>query len=147
MFFSICKTVLNYTHFNLQSVIISNILWKLLIEAGYPEDKTRVHRFRNRWIILFADNKIVKYTVNKNSSSCKNCVVLIQLIVLESLKENITIFVKYVKSRDNVLLTFCHGTKWLNLNICLCRALINSQLLCQNKFELYLRYWSHIDWK
>ena len=39
--------------------------------------------------------------VNNNSSSCKNCMVLIRLLVLHSMKMNARVYAKYITSRDN----------------------------------------------
>ena len=63
---------------------------------------TWVHRFRNRRIILFCDNQSVNAMVNHTTSKCKNCMVLIRLIVLHSLIHNVRIYCRYVESRKNV---------------------------------------------
>ena len=60
-----------------------------------------ISRFRNKRIILFCDNISVVYMVNNTSSKCKNCMVLIRLLVLTSLIENIRIYAKYVSTKDN----------------------------------------------
>ena len=44
-----------------------------------------VCKFRNRRIIIFCDNESVVQMLNSSSSQCKNCMVLIRLIILESL--------------------------------------------------------------
>ena len=62
-----------------------------------------IHRTANRRIILFCDNKSVVYMVNKTTSSCKNCMVLIRIIVLYSLIHNVRIFAKHVTSKNNLL--------------------------------------------
>ena len=62
-----------------------------------------IHRFSKRRIYLFTDNQSVKHMVNSNSSSCKNCMYLIRLIVLESLRRNVRVFAKYVASKENIL--------------------------------------------
>ena len=41
--------------------------------------------------------------VNNTTSSCKNCMTLLQMLVLNNLKHNRRVFVKYVKSSDNIL--------------------------------------------
>ena len=48
-----------------------------------------IHRFCNRRIILFCDNQTVVHMVNNMSSSCKNCIVLIRKLVLNSLCDNV----------------------------------------------------------
>ena len=50
------------------------------------------HRFRNQRIILFCDNQSVVEMVNNTTSSCRNCMVLIRLLVLESLVQNVRVF-------------------------------------------------------
>ena len=47
-----------------------------------------LHKFKNRTIILFCDNQGAVQMINQSTSNCKNCMVLIRLIVLESLKCN-----------------------------------------------------------
>ena len=63
--------------------------------------KIWIHRFKDRRIILFCNNQAVVHMVNNTSSSCKNCMVLIRKLVLESLKNNMRIFACYIKSGDN----------------------------------------------
>ena len=60
-----------------------------------------LHRFRNRRIRLYCDNMAVVHMVNNNSSKCKNCMILIRLLVLESLKQNTRVFAKYIKTKEN----------------------------------------------
>ena len=60
-----------------------------------------VHRYANKRIILFCDNQSVVHMVNKTSSSCKNCMVLIRILVLKCLTENVRVFAKYIRSKDN----------------------------------------------
>ena len=60
-----------------------------------------IDRFRNRRVILFCDNKRVRDMVNGSSSSCKQCMVLLRILVLESMKYNVRVFIKYVKSCEN----------------------------------------------
>ena len=60
-------------------------------------------KFRNKRIYIFCDNKSARDMMNNNSSKCKNCMVLIRLIVLHQLIYNVHIKVKYVKSSENTL--------------------------------------------
>ena len=60
-----------------------------------------IHKFANRRIILFTDNESVKFMLNNNSSSCRNCMVLIRIIVLQSLIHNVRIYGKHVFSEEN----------------------------------------------
>ena len=50
------------------------------------------YRFVNRRIILFCDNMSVVEMVNSTSSTCRNCMVLIRILVLESLLKNVAGF-------------------------------------------------------
>ena len=62
-----------------------------------------IHKFKNRRIILFCDNKSVVDMINITSTSCKKCMVLIRIIVLKGLLENVRIFAKHVKGVNNGL--------------------------------------------
>ena len=62
-----------------------------------------IHRFKSSRIILFCDNKSVVDMINVTSTSCKNCMVLIRLIVLKGLVENVRIFAKHVEGTKNCL--------------------------------------------
>ena len=57
--------------------------------------------FKNRKITLFVDNKSVMHMINRLSSKCKNCMVLIRFIILEALTHNVHVTAKFVKSKDN----------------------------------------------
>ena len=61
-----------------------------------------IHRFANKRVILFCDNQSVIQMVNNTTSSCPNCMVLIRMLVLKSLTENVRIFARYIRSKDNV---------------------------------------------
>ena len=60
-----------------------------------------IRQFKNWRICLFCDNQAVVAMVNDNTSSCRNCMVLIRIIVLEALKWNVLVKAKYVRSKDN----------------------------------------------
>ena len=55
--------------------------------------------FKNMKIVLFCDNQAVVNMINNASSKCKNCMVLIRMIVLEGLVCNTGVFAKYVRSK------------------------------------------------
>ena len=59
------------------------------------------HMLQNTSVAIFCDNQAVVHMVNKNSSKCPNCMILIQELVLDGLLHNRRVFVKYVTSRDN----------------------------------------------
>ena len=60
-----------------------------------------IHRFRNRRVTIFTDNKGVRDMINSNVGSTKNSMVLIRIIVLKCLVENVKLKAKYVASEDN----------------------------------------------
>ena len=51
--------------------------------------------------MLHCDNESVCKMINKSSSSCKNCMVLIRLIVLECLIWNVDLSAEWVATGDN----------------------------------------------
>ena len=61
------------------------------------------HLLRDRCIIIFCDNQAVVQMVNNQTSKCPNCMVLIRKLVLDSLKNNRRVFVRYVFSKANFL--------------------------------------------
>ena len=63
---------------------------------------TWIHRFKNRRIILFCDNESVVNMINYTTTSCKNCMVLIRIIVLKGLVENVRVFARHIKGSKNV---------------------------------------------
>ena len=62
-----------------------------------------IYRFKNNRVILFCDNISVMQMINKATSSCKHCMNLIRIVILESLKQNVRIYAKYVSSKDNAI--------------------------------------------
>ena len=59
-------------------------------------------RFKNRRIVLFCDNQSVVTMINKTTSSCKNCLQLIRILVFQSLISNTKVFAKYIPSKMNL---------------------------------------------
>ena len=57
--------------------------------------------FSNQKICLFTDKDSVKNMLNHTTSGCKNCMMLIRLIVLESMIGNVRIFAKFVGTKEN----------------------------------------------
>ena len=51
--------------------------------------------------MIFCDNEAVINMVNNNSSTCKNCMVLIHFIVLQCLIHNVKLSAKYVDTKTN----------------------------------------------
>ena len=64
---------------------------------------TWIHRFKNRRIILFCDNKSVVDMINQTTTSCRNCMVLIRILVFKGLIENVRIFARHIEGVKNVL--------------------------------------------
>ena len=62
---------------------------------------TWLHRFHNKRIILFCDNSTVVEMINSTSSSCKQCMILIRQLVLESLKQNTRVFARHLSGKSN----------------------------------------------
>ena len=60
-----------------------------------------IHKFKNQRIYIFCDNMSVVQMVNKTSSKCKNCMVLIRFITLQALTHNVKINVKHVPGKSN----------------------------------------------
>ena len=71
-----------------------------------------VYKFRNKRIILFCDNQSVVHMVNKMTSSCRNCMILIRMLVLKGLTENVRIFAKYIKSGKNKAVDYLSRLKF-----------------------------------
>ena len=62
-----------------------------------------IWKFKNSRIRLFCDNESVVKMINKSSSNCKNCMVLIRIITLEALKNNVRVFARHVRTKLNDL--------------------------------------------
>ena len=60
-----------------------------------------IQRFRNRRVILMCDNLSTVSMVNTTSSSCKNCMVLIRILVLQCLIYNVRVFARHLRSMEN----------------------------------------------
>ena len=71
-----------------------------------------IHKFKNGRIILFCDNRSVVDMINYITTSCRNCMVLIRIIVLKGLIENVRIFARHVKGTDNGLADSLSRDNW-----------------------------------
>ena len=69
-------------------------------------------RLSNTRIVIFCDNQLVVSMVNNTTSGCKGCMRLLRLLVLNNLKFNRRVSVKYVKSADNILAESVSRCKW-----------------------------------
>ena len=71
-----------------------------------------IHRFQNMRVTLFCDNKSVRDMVNSSSSKCKNCMLLIRLVVMKCLVNNVHIRIKYVESKKNDFANALSRLEW-----------------------------------
>ena len=60
-------------------------------------------QLRDCRIIIYCDNQAVVSMVNNTTSSCKNCMVLLRLLVLNGLIYNRRVLVCYIKLKENFL--------------------------------------------
>ena len=66
----------------------------------------------NSRVIIYCDNQAVVSMINNTSSSCSSCMKLIRILVLNCLKFNRRISVRYVKSAENILADSLSRQKW-----------------------------------
>ena len=60
-----------------------------------------IHRFANQQVALFCDNRSVVDMINGTASKCKNCMVLLRIVVLQGLIHNVKITAKHVSGNLN----------------------------------------------
>ena len=60
-----------------------------------------IHKYANCRICIFVDNKSVMFMINDSTTNCKNCMVLIRIIVKECMIWNVRFFAEHVRSEDN----------------------------------------------
>ena len=60
-------------------------------------------RLNNKKVCLHCDNQAVVHIVNSMTSGCKNCMILLRLLVLSNLKFNRKIYAQYITSKANFL--------------------------------------------
>ena len=58
-----------------------------------------LHRYRNKRVVLFCDNQAVVAMINNNTSSCKQCFILIRMLVLLSMELNARVLARYISSK------------------------------------------------
>ena len=61
------------------------------------------HSLKDCRIAIFCDKQAVMHMVNNSTSRCKNCMVLVRLLVKDGLIHNRRVYVQYVTSKDNYL--------------------------------------------
>ena len=69
-------------HLELYTVTVNVFLW--------------LHKVQNRRILIFCDNESVMSMFNSTSSSCRNCLHLLRIIILHSMNCNTWIFAHHV---------------------------------------------------
>ena len=60
-------------------------------------------RIKNKWIAVYCDNMSVVGMINNTTSSCRNCMYLLRLLVLNNLVNNRRVFVRHITSKNNFL--------------------------------------------
>ena len=60
-----------------------------------------IKEYQNSRILLHCDNESVCRMINKSSAGCKNCMVLMRLIVMECLLYNVNVTAEWVATGDN----------------------------------------------
>ena len=60
-----------------------------------------IYKFEGKTVALFCDNMSVVHMVNTKTSSCKQCMILIRLIVLKGMQHNVNIMAKHVTTKNN----------------------------------------------
>ena len=71
-----------------------------------------IHHYKNLKITLFCDNMSVVHMINNNSAKCKNCMVLIRIIVLQGLLHNVKITAKHVPGTSNTYADYLSRLKY-----------------------------------
>ena len=59
-------------------------------------------KLKNRRVIVFTDNQNAQANINSMSSTCKNSMILVRLLVFQQMVHNVRIYAEYVESRKNV---------------------------------------------
>ena len=62
-----------------------------------------IHRFKNRRVVIFCDNKNVVSSLNLGTTSCRQCMVLVRIITLHCMIHNVRVFGEYVETKKNGL--------------------------------------------
>ena len=80
---------------------------------------TWANRLKDKRFTVFCDNQAMVSMINNLSSSCKNCMRLLHIIVKLSLNNNFRVFAKYISRADNDLLD-ASSRNQLNLFFSIC---------------------------
>ena len=60
-----------------------------------------IHQYKNKAVTIFCDNQNVCRMVTDNRSGCKNCMMMIRILVLHCLTLNIHLKAIYIESENN----------------------------------------------
>ena len=60
-------------------------------------------KLQNRRVVVYCDNESVVHMVNKSSTICTNCMILIRIITLTSLRYNVRFFLNHIRGKNNKL--------------------------------------------
>ena len=61
-----------------------------------------IRQFKNMKLVLFCDNMSVVHMINTTSSSCKFCMKLIRIIVLELIQSNTHVTCRHIPTKQNI---------------------------------------------
>ena len=64
---------------------------------------TWIHKFRNKKIAVFCDNMSVVNMINNKSSKCRNCMILMRIIVIHTLIYNVKLSATHVRTENNTI--------------------------------------------
>ena len=56
---------------------------------------------QNRRIKIHCDNQAVVAMINNTSSSCKNCMYLLRILIINNMQFNSRVYCQYIRSQDN----------------------------------------------
>ena len=82
-----CEHEPSIEYLELYAVTVAVVLW--------------VANFSNSRVALYCDNQAVVVMINDSSSSCRNCMLLIRIIVLQGLIHNVVIKARFARTRMN----------------------------------------------
>ena len=60
-----------------------------------------INKFKNSSVMLHCDNSSVCAMINNSSTSCRHCMVLIRIIVLECMVQNVHLTAEWLSTKDN----------------------------------------------
>ena len=65
--------------------------------------ETWMHRFRNHKIIIYCDNQNVCRAINRSTTSKKESMKLVRILLFKCMTENVVLYAQYIKSKDNTM--------------------------------------------